>query len=120
MMQPVLNEVRYMFPVTQLEIEGMCNQTVNHYVFKQQINRLHERKVPPKQKPCLIASFFSLSSSKSSSTQIKGDVATPSNSKNKRGMDPFQREREDVNSATSFPISQSLQCFLCTGCRHAN
>ncbi|GIY33083.1 uncharacterized protein CEXT_358301 [Caerostris extrusa] len=23
-MQPVLNEVRYMFPVTQLEIEGMC------------------------------------------------------------------------------------------------
>ncbi|GBM98237.1 hypothetical protein AVEN_116364-1 [Araneus ventricosus] len=24
MMQPVLNEVRYMFPVTQLEIEGMC------------------------------------------------------------------------------------------------
>ncbi|KFM75911.1 hypothetical protein X975_13116, partial [Stegodyphus mimosarum] len=24
MMQPVLNEVRYMFPTTQLEIEGMC------------------------------------------------------------------------------------------------
>ncbi|GIY15851.1 hypothetical protein CDAR_14511 [Caerostris darwini] len=66
MMQPVLNEVRYMFPVTQLEIEGMCNQTANHYVFKQQINRHYERKIPPKQKPCLIASFFSLSSSNSS------------------------------------------------------